>query len=137
MYYGNQRKLEYDFIVKPGADYKQIRLNIQGADSISIDDDGNLVIHTEGGDIVQHKPVVYQTDTAKESITTKAQNENTPYDSPFPDSPLAKGGWGDFGFLPLSSHSWECEKRASPSVIASRRIWRSDPDFWFASLRSQ
>ena len=63
VYYGNQRKLEYDFIVQPGADYRQIRLRIQGADHVSIDADGNLVLHTEGGDVVQHAPIIYQADT--------------------------------------------------------------------------
>ncbi|MCA9484416.1 MAG: SBBP repeat-containing protein [Nitrospina sp.] len=61
VYYGNQRKLEYDFIVKPGADPKKIELNFSGADGISIDGQGNLVLKTQVGDVVQHAPVIYQT----------------------------------------------------------------------------
>jgi hypothetical protein len=42
-YYGNQRQLEYDFIISP-----------------EVDDQGDLVLHTAGGQIRQHKPHIYQ-----------------------------------------------------------------------------
>ena len=60
VYYGNQRQLEYDFIVAPGADPASIRLAFDGAERISLDAEGNLVLHTSGGDLVEHAPVVYQ-----------------------------------------------------------------------------
>jgi hypothetical protein len=31
VYYGNQRELEYDFVVKPGGDVRRIRLEFEGA----------------------------------------------------------------------------------------------------------
>ena len=31
LFYGNQRRLEYDFLVAPGADAKAIALDVQGA----------------------------------------------------------------------------------------------------------
>jgi len=60
VYYGNQRQLEYDFVVAPGADPKKIALRFRGADKLEIDVEGNLVLRTAGGDIHQHKPVIYQ-----------------------------------------------------------------------------
>ncbi len=60
VYYGNQNLLEYDFVVAPGADPNRIRLGFEGASGLRIDEGGNLVLQTSGGDIVQHKPVVYQ-----------------------------------------------------------------------------
>jgi hypothetical protein len=60
VYYGNQGQLEYDFVLAPGADSSAIRLSIQGAQSVSLDAQGNLVLHTTGGDVVEHTPVVYQ-----------------------------------------------------------------------------
>ncbi len=60
VYYGNQRQLEYDFVVAPGADPGQIRLAVEGADQVAIDAAGNLVLSTPAGEIRQHKPVVYQ-----------------------------------------------------------------------------
>jgi beta-propeller repeat-containing protein/dockerin type I repeat protein len=60
VYYGNQRQLEYDFVVAPGADPSAIRLAFIGADQVNVDANGNLVLHSAGGDVVQHAPVLYQ-----------------------------------------------------------------------------
>ncbi|MBI4491031.1 MAG: SBBP repeat-containing protein, partial [Deltaproteobacteria bacterium] len=60
VYYGQQGQLEYDFIVSPGADPTAIRLAFEGAGKIEIDDQGDLVLSTDGGEIRLRKPFVYQ-----------------------------------------------------------------------------
>ena len=60
IYYGNQGKLEYDFIVAPGTDPDVIKLSFSGADKVSLDDQGNLILQITDGQIVQHKPYIYQ-----------------------------------------------------------------------------
>src|SRR5688572_25139265 len=56
-YYGNQRQLEYDFRVAPGADPDRIRLAFGGAQGIRVDEaTGDLVLETKGGELRQHKP---------------------------------------------------------------------------------
>jgi len=60
VYYGNQRQLEYDFVVTPGADPNRIVLGFKGANKLEIDAEGSLVLHASGGDIRQHKPVIHQ-----------------------------------------------------------------------------
>lgn len=60
VYYGNQRQLEYDFIVRPGADPRRIELAFEGAGSLRLSAEGDLVIGTPGGELVQRKPFVYQ-----------------------------------------------------------------------------
>jgi hypothetical protein len=60
VYYGNQRQLEYDFIVAPGSDPKQIRLHFAGAKNLRVDADGSLVITAKNGDIAFQKPAIYQ-----------------------------------------------------------------------------
>src|SRR5437667_1507653 len=60
VYYGNQRQLEYDFVIAPGVNPKKIVLGFQGANELEINAQGELVLHTAGGDIRQHKPVIYQ-----------------------------------------------------------------------------
>jgi hypothetical protein len=60
VYYGNQRTLEYDFIVAPGADPKIITLAFEGPDRLEVDGQGDLVLRTVGGDVRLRKPVVYQ-----------------------------------------------------------------------------
>lgn len=61
LYYGNQRQLEYDFVVAPGADPDAIRVAYRGAQRLSIDARGDLRIKTASGEIIQHKPLAYQT----------------------------------------------------------------------------
>ncbi len=60
VYYGNAGHLEYDFIVAPGADPKAIAFAIRGTDKFEVDGNGDLVLHTPGGEIRQHKPLVFQ-----------------------------------------------------------------------------
>jgi len=61
IYYGNQRQLEYDFKVAPGANPGQIRLDVNGAKHVKVNQHGQLVLDTGQGEVVQHPPVVYQT----------------------------------------------------------------------------
>jgi hypothetical protein len=81
VYYGNQRQLEYDFVVQPGADPRQIamqlvapassRSNAAQTVALHIDSNGDLVVQVEGGEVRFHKPLVYQPATHKERRTTK------------------------------------------------------------------
>ena len=59
-YYGNQQELEYDFIVAAGASPSQIRLAFTGAGELTIDETGDLILRTGGGDVLQRKPFIYQ-----------------------------------------------------------------------------
>ncbi len=60
IYYGNERELEYDFVVAPGANPGAIALAFPGSGNLSLDAAGDLVVHTTGGDLVEHAPVLYQ-----------------------------------------------------------------------------
>jgi hypothetical protein len=60
IYYGQQRQLEYDFVVAPGADASAIKLAFSGSQEVSLGVDGDLILATAGGELRQHKPVVYQ-----------------------------------------------------------------------------
>jgi Bacterial Ig-like domain (group 3)/Beta-propeller repeat len=60
VFYGNQRQLEYDFIVAPGVDPHRIAFDISGAKRIRKDEHGDLVFKTGEGEIRWHKPVAYQ-----------------------------------------------------------------------------
>ncbi len=60
VFYGNQRQLEFDFVVSSGADPNSIQLALEGARSLRLDVDGNLALRTDGGEVLLHKPLVYQ-----------------------------------------------------------------------------
>ena len=59
LYYGNQRRLEYDFDVAPGADPQAIRIHFDGAD-LKLDPRGNLEIGLNDGKVMFERPVIYQ-----------------------------------------------------------------------------
>jgi hypothetical protein len=60
VYYGNQGQLEYDFIVAPGANPALINLDFQGAQSLELDQQGNLLLNSEGGRLTFNAPTLYQ-----------------------------------------------------------------------------
>jgi hypothetical protein len=60
VYYGNQRQLEHDFVVAPGANPKKIVLGFKGAEKLVIDAQGDLVLYAAGAEIRQRKPLIYQ-----------------------------------------------------------------------------
>jgi hypothetical protein len=80
VYYGNQGQLEYDFVVAPGADPAQIRLDVMAdlgvrpssaaggrkrahvgtRPRIQIAANSDLLVRFNGGEVRFHKPVVYQ-----------------------------------------------------------------------------
>jgi hypothetical protein len=60
VYYGDQRQLEYDFVVAPGANPKPIRLQFAGAKKIKLAANGDLIVSARNGSIAFHKPVIYQ-----------------------------------------------------------------------------
>ena len=59
VYYGNQRQLEYDFVVAPGADPGQIALAFTGAQP-RLAPDGSLVLTHAEGELRFAKPILYQ-----------------------------------------------------------------------------
>jgi len=60
LFYGRQQRLEYDFVVAPGADPQAIALSISGARKLEINAQGNVLISVAGGKVALQKPVIYQ-----------------------------------------------------------------------------
>ncbi len=63
VYYGNDRELEYDFEVAPGADPGRISLAFGaslGTATLSLDGVGDLIVATDGARLRMRKPVMYQ-----------------------------------------------------------------------------
>jgi beta-propeller repeat-containing protein len=57
VFYGHQRQLEYDWVVAPGADPKQIRVKWEGPSQITKNASGDLVLSAS---LIQRKPVIVQ-----------------------------------------------------------------------------
>jgi hypothetical protein len=72
VYHGDRRQLEYDFVVHPGARPDTIKMSFGGAQKMRLDQAGNLVLHTAGGDLVQHAPVAYQViDGVRQAVSSR------------------------------------------------------------------
>jgi len=68
VYYGQGQSLEYDFELAGGADPSQIRMRFEGADSISLGPQGEIVLTIGDRQVTQNPPVVYQRRGAGETV---------------------------------------------------------------------
>jgi hypothetical protein len=59
-YYYDDDFIRYDYIANPGSDLNLIRMNIDGADNIAVNENGELIITTIVGDMVFGKLLAYQ-----------------------------------------------------------------------------
>ncbi|MDX2033263.1 MAG: SBBP repeat-containing protein [Blastocatellia bacterium] len=60
VYYGSQRRLEYDFVVAPGASPSRIRMAFEGATALRVDEGGDLCLSVDGEELRLLKPALYQ-----------------------------------------------------------------------------
>lgn len=60
IWYEKDGQLKYDYLIAPHADLTQIQLEFTGAEKISIGKEGELIIKTPLGKLVEQKPLVYQ-----------------------------------------------------------------------------
>ncbi len=78
--YGNEKQVEYDWIVKPGADPKVISFKYEQVSHTRIDREGNLVVVTKFGESMHKKPASYQVIDGKRiavQSTFKKVGDNT------------------------------------------------------------
>ena len=73
-WYEKDGHLEYDYLVSAGADYKQIQLEINGADKITLNNKGELIYKTRLGDIIEQAPLVKQNGKTLKSKWIKTNN---------------------------------------------------------------
>ncbi len=72
VYYGRGEGLEYDFELAPGADPSPIRMRFSGADRVSLNAGGDVVLTLDGKEITQKAPVVYQKRASGEVVGVEA-----------------------------------------------------------------
>lgn len=67
VYYGDHRRLEFDFVVAAGADPNAIALKVDGADELSLSEQGHLVVGVNGKELRFNKPYAYQLINGKQA----------------------------------------------------------------------
>jgi hypothetical protein len=67
-FHGSGKQLEFDYLVSPGADTKSIALGFRGADRVTTNAAGSLVLNTAAGTVALNRPVAYQEQNGKREI---------------------------------------------------------------------
>lgn len=65
VFYGSGSRIEHDFIVSPGSDYRLIRMGFDPGARPNLHKDGRLSIAVRDGTVEFEKPVIYQTRDGK------------------------------------------------------------------------
>jgi hypothetical protein len=60
VFYGDQGNLEYDWVVRPNARVGQIRMDFYGADSVAVNEHGDLVLTAGRSEVTHRRPVAFQ-----------------------------------------------------------------------------
>jgi len=100
--YGVAERIEYDWILAPGADPGRIRFEYESIRDTALDVDGNLVVRTETAEMVQGRPLAFQ----------QSEGEKTAVPASF-----RKIGDADFGFK-LGPYDRGRPLVIDPSVLA-------------------
>ncbi len=67
-FHGSGKQLEFDYLVSPGANTKAIALGFRGADQVTTNAAGNLVLTTAAGAMDLNQPVAYQEKNGKREM---------------------------------------------------------------------
>jgi Beta-propeller repeat len=113
--YGTGRHLEYDVVVRPGADPSRVRFRATGVQRLIVNDQGDLVFTLPGGgSITQKKPVVYQ----------EIDGRRVPREGRFQ---VAAGKTGTYGFA-LGPYDSRYPLVIDPLVVVYSRIFGGSSD---------
>ena len=120
-WYEKDGRLEYDYLVSAGADYKQIQLEIKGADKITLNNKGELIYKTPLGDIIEQAPLVKQNGNTLKSrwiITNNVLSfeiENINKNEAFIIDPLVRL-WGTYYGGSGDDYGYSCTTDANGNV---------------------
>jgi len=67
-FYGDNRQLEYDIIVGPGADPSKVKFSYTGIRGLKVTEAGDLEITLKEGRIIQKRPYIYQQIAGKKTV---------------------------------------------------------------------
>ncbi len=72
--YGIESRIEYDWIVRPGGDPRNIRFEYRNVKGTRVDDAGNLLIETGFGELMHKKPAAYQEAGGERPLQSRSGN---------------------------------------------------------------
>ncbi len=120
-YYGTDGLLETDYMVAPGADYRNIKIHYKGAD-LSTDFNGKLIIKTPFGEIHEGELKVYQNNELLEASWSISKNNEVSFIIPHYNAELAlridplTRAWGTYYGGVASEYVYSCTTDSSANV---------------------
>ncbi len=120
-WYQKNGELKYDYLCSAGADYKQIQLQLQGSEDVSINKKGELVLKTPLGTIIEKAPLVLQSGKELKSkwvlngkiVSFEIKNLNKSL--PYVIDPIIRA-WGTYYGSTAADVSNACNTDASGNV---------------------
>ncbi len=113
-----QSGIKYALILHPGADVSKVKMRYD--DGVKINEEGNLLIHTKFGNIIDHAPVTYYSGDKSNIITSKFIKKGTTigfdlgnYDN---TKSIVIDPWVQTPTLAASNGVWECEHDGAGNV---------------------
>jgi Secretion system C-terminal sorting domain/Beta-propeller repeat len=74
--YIRDNKVEYDFVVNPGGNVADIRVQYSGANALNLNNDGSIKATTPMGSISEHSPVAFETGSGRSVASSFKLNGN-------------------------------------------------------------
>ncbi len=59
-FYGSNRNLEHDVIVRPGGDFSEVKFAYRGIEGLELTPEGDLEVILSSGRLIEKRPVIYQ-----------------------------------------------------------------------------
>jgi hypothetical protein len=118
--YGIEKQIEYDWIVKPGGNPKDIRFEYKNVKGTRLDKEGNLLIETDFGELMHKKPVSYQKRKAQSTgvgAGLRACPLNQNKNRKIIDVTFKKIGKNTYG-VEVGEYDKSCELIIDPVVLA-------------------
>lgn len=123
-WYQQDGQIKYDYLISPGANYKQIQLSITGVSKMQLQKDGSVILKTPLGDIKEAAPLVFQNNRilkAKWVIkehTLSFEIENYNPALPMIIDPITRM-WGTYFGSPSDDYFLDCTTDSAANVIAT------------------
>jgi uncharacterized repeat protein (TIGR01451 family) len=73
--YGTEGRIEYDWIVRPGGDPRDIKFEYRNVKGTRVDKEGNLLVKTDYGELMHKKPAAYQECMSEQPLQNRSRNE--------------------------------------------------------------
>jgi hypothetical protein len=118
-FYGNNRQMEYDIIIKPGADLSKVKLAYEGIEGLRVTEDGDLEIGLKNGKVLQKRPIVYQEIDGKR-VSVQGKFKIYPFSNRSPNT-LAYG-------FEIASHEKTHPLVVDPALVYSTYLGGTNAD---------